>query len=62
MNWTLSGSKTYLAAALLAAVAIAEGFFNVDVPGVQLEANWLEALIGALGLSGLRAALSKVGK
>ena len=62
MNWTLSGYKMYLAAALLAAVALSEGFFGLDVPGVQLEANWIEALIGALGLGGLKAALSKVGK
>lgn len=56
---TLSGYKTYIAAALLAIVALVEGVLGIDIPGVMLDENWIVLLLNALGLSGLRAAFAK---
>ena len=59
MNWTLSGYKTYIAAAGLAFVGVMEGFMNIDIPGVALDQNWVMVLLASLGLGGLKAAISK---
>ena len=58
----MDGYKTYLAAALLAAVALAEGLLGVDVPGVVLEDNWFFTFISALGLGGVGHKLAKLEK
>lgn len=55
----ITGYKTYIAAALLALVGLAEGLAGLDIPGVTLDENWLMVLLGALGLGGLRAAIGK---
>ena len=58
MNWTLSGYRTYIAAFGLAIVGVLEGLMGIDIPGVALDQNWLVVLFGALGLGGLKAAVS----
>lgn len=59
MNLTLSGYKTYIAAFGLALVGVLEGILAIDVPGVTLDQNWMLVLLGALGLGGLKAAITK---
>ena len=55
----LEGYKTYIAAALLAVIGIAEGLLGIDVPGVTLSDNWLMTLLTAFGLGSLRSAIGK---
>lgn len=55
LTW-LAGYRTYFAAVLLALLGLAQAI-GVDVPGVQLDENWLVLLLNALGLGGLRAAM-----
>lgn len=55
----LTGWKTYLAAAALALSGLLEGLLGVDIPGVTVADNWMILLFGALGLTGLRAAITK---
>ena len=57
----LNGYKTYLAAFLLAVVGIVEGVLGIDIPGVDVTENWFTVLITALGLGGVRHAISKAG-
>lgn len=51
----LSGYKTYIVAAMVAAIAICEGLLGVDIPGAEMQGDWLTFLMGALGLGALRA-------
>jgi len=54
------GKKVHLLVALpLAMVAIMEGWLGMDVPGVILEENWMEALWAALGISAGRDMVRK---
>lgn len=55
----LTNYKTYIVVAALIGVALVEGVAGIDIPGVQLEQNWVEVLLGALGLGALRAAIGK---
>lgn len=54
-------NKTNLLVALpLGAVAVMEGVLGIDIPGVQLEENWLEALLAALGIFSFRDTFRKI--
>jgi len=55
----LSGYATYIAAAMVAAIAICEGILGIDIPGADMQADWMNYVIGAMGLGSLRAAMSK---
>lgn len=57
----MDGWKTHIAAALVAAVAIVEGLLGVDVPGAEMQADWLTYVLGAFGLSAIRDAMRKIG-
>jgi len=59
---TLSGYKTYIVAATLALVGIVEGLLGIDIPGVEVDENWMVILLNAMGLGALRAGVAKVGK
>ena len=56
MNF-LSGYKSYIVSAVLALVGVTEGLLGFDVPGVTLDQNWVMILLGAAGLSSIRAAI-----
>lgn len=56
----LKGFKTYIVSAIIIAGAIAEGLLGWDIPGVDLKAHWVEAIMTALGLSALRGGIAKV--
>ena len=55
----LSGYKTYIVAAMVVAIAVVEGILGVDIPGAEMQSDWLTWIAGALGLGALRAAGSK---
>ena len=57
---SLSGKKTYLVVALFVLCVVVERFLGVDVPGFTVGDNWLELVLGMLGLGTLRAGLAKV--
>lgn len=51
----LTGYKTYVVAAVVAVIAICEGLLGIDIPGAEMQGDWLTFLMGALGLGALRA-------
>lgn len=55
----LSGYRTYIIAAMLAAIALVEGVMGIDIPGAQLSGDWVATVLAALGLSTLRASNNK---
>jgi len=56
----LDGYKTYIVAALLALLVMAEHFLGWDVPGMVAGNEWLQYLLGAAGLATLRHGVAKV--
>lgn len=50
----LSGYKTYIVAAMVAAIAIMEGMLGIDIPGAEMQSDWLGFVLAALGLGALR--------
>lgn len=50
----LSGYKTYIIAAMLAAIALVEGVLGIDIPGAEMTHDWVATVLAALGLSTLR--------
>lgn len=52
----LPGYKTYIVAAMVAAIAVCEGLLGIDIPGADMQGDWLTFLMTALGLGALRAA------
>lgn len=58
----LEGYKTYIVAAALALMVVLEKFLGLDVPGVDVSEDWLTLLMGALGLSTLRAGVASAAK
>ena len=55
----LSGSKTYIVAAAVIACVVIEKFLGFDIPGFDPGANWLDYILAAFGLAGLRAGVAK---
>jgi hypothetical protein len=53
----LQGYRTYLVAAMVAAIAIVEGVFGVDIPGANVQSDWFTYLLAAMGLGALRSAV-----
>jgi hypothetical protein len=54
----LKGRKTYIVvAAFLLCVAI-EKLAGIDIPGFNVEGNWLEMTLAMLGLGTLRAGIA----
>lgn len=52
----LSGYKTYIVAAMMGLIAVVEGLLGIDIPGAEMQGDWLTVLMAALGLGALRAA------
>jgi hypothetical protein len=61
MREMLNGKKTYVVAFTMAALAFLEGVMGIDIPGVEMQGNWMEYILGAAGLGSLRAGVSKMG-
>ena len=58
MEW-LKGKKSYLIAGAIILLVILEKVLGIDVPGVELGDNWGEWILGAGGLSALRAGVGR---
>lgn len=54
----LNGYKTYIVAALVVAIALVEGILGMDIPGAEMQADWLNYVVAALGLGALRNSIS----
>lgn len=50
----LSGYKTYIIAAMVVAIAVIEGVLGIDIPGAEMQSDWLNWIAGAIGLGALR--------
>jgi len=58
---SLAGVKTYLIAGIVVVCVLAEKFGGIDIPGFQVDQDWLGMILAALGLSALRAGVTKSG-
>lgn len=56
----VDGSKTYITMAMVAIIAILEGYMGIDVPGAEMQDNWVEYILGAMGVGSIRHAISKL--
>ena len=56
----MDGYKTYLVMAIVAIIAIAEGWLGLDIPGAEMQENWLEMILAAAGVGGMRSAIAKL--
>lgn len=51
------GYKTYIIAFFVAAIALIEGLAGIDIPGAQMQSDWINYVLAALGLGALRSAV-----
>lgn len=56
----VDGMKTYIVAATVALVGISEGILGVDIPGAEMQENWIEMVLSAAGLGTMRHAIAKL--
>lgn len=54
----LSGYKTYIVAALVTIIAIVEAA-GIDIPGAEMQEDWINYVLLALGGAALRNGVSK---
>lgn len=55
----LQGYKTYIVAAAVVMIALCEGVLGIDIPGAEMQQDWVNYVLGALGFSALRAGVGK---
>ena len=55
----ISGKKTYALGALIVAIGVAEGLFNVDLPGVEVDEDWVAWIIAGLTTITMRRGVEK---
>lgn len=56
----IDGLKTYIVAFAMALIALSEGVLGVDIPGAEMQSNWIEYVLGAAGLGTGRHAIAKL--
>ena len=56
----VSGQKTYVIAGIIILVAVTEGIFGIDVPGIDVGDDWIGWALNGLGLGTLRSGIAKV--
>lgn len=56
----LEGKKTYILIAIFILGVIAEKAFGWDVPGFDPGTDWMQQILGAIGLGTLRASVGKL--
>ncbi len=54
-----SGYRTYIIVAIFLALVAVEKLGGVDIPGFDVGDDWLQVVLGALGLGTLRAAVGQ---
>src|SRR3990167_10169365 len=57
---SLDGYKTYIVMWTVVAAIIVEKVMGFDVPGFEMGDDWMNWLLGAFGLGGVRSAMSKM--
>lgn len=55
---TLKGKKTYIVVAIFLVCVAIEKLGGIDIPGFNVEGNWLEMTLAMLGIGGLRAGIA----
>ena len=55
---TLKGKKTYIVVGIFLACVAIEKLAGIDIPGFNVEGNWLEMTLAMLGIGGLRAGIA----
>ena len=55
---SLNGKKTYLVVAIFLLCVAIEKLGGIDIPGFNVEGNWLEMTLAMLGIGGLRAGIA----
>lgn len=55
---SLKGKKTYLVVAIFLLCVAIEKLGGIDIPGFNVEGNWLEMTLAMLGIGGLRAGIA----
>ena len=56
----MEGKKTYILIAIFILGVVAEKAFGWDVPGFEPGPDWLQQILGAIGLGTLRASVGKL--
>lgn len=56
----IDGLKTYIVAFAMALIALSEGVLGIDIPGAEMQSNWIEYILGAAGLGTGRHAIAKL--
>lgn len=54
----LKGRKTYIVVAVFLLCVAIEKLVGIDIPGFNVEGNWLEMTLAMLGLGTLRAGIA----
>lgn len=54
----LKGKKTYLVVAIFLVCVAIEKLGGIDIPGFNVDGNWLEMTLAMLGIGGLRAGIA----
>ncbi|MFO0350966.1 MAG: hypothetical protein ACK51S_13695 [Alphaproteobacteria bacterium] len=57
-----TGYRTYFIAGTLVLAIIVEKGLGIDVPGIDVGADWLTHILGAIGLGTLRAGVDAVAR
>lgn len=55
---TLKGKKTYIVVAIFLVCVAIEKLGGIDIPGFNVDGNWLEMTLAMLGIGGLRAGMA----
>lgn len=58
----LKGKKTYVLAVVVVLIVVVENILGIDIPQIDTTAEPINYIVGALGLSALRAGVTKSGK
>ena len=55
----LSGYRTYIIAAALLLIVLVEKGIGIDIPGIEIDDDWLLLTLNALGLGSIRAGIGR---
>jgi len=55
----LNGWKTHIVSGMIVLIAVVEGILGMDIPGAEMQADWMNYVLGAFGLSALRMGWTK---
>ena len=56
----INGSKMYIVSAIAIMAGVSEGLLGLDIPGIEVQENWLEVVLGGSGFGALSHRLAKL--